>query len=236
MAKEKTLQSEIGGYLSTLLRTHFGKGPTSIYVTIAGLFITVHFRGFLSPMEKILVKQHEEKRVLGTRDLMMNDIKSEIVLDFIKKFGISIKEFYADWNLENETGMFIGVVEEKANGEVLDWPESVDEKEFRDRIIEASYKAEKVPGSTEVYWLSDRTILIRRSEILVQIEKELIKNGFLEELKLAKRPLEHKVLEEVQLETVLKRAISEAFLDWHFDKDLGYIVLLLEPEPHDRKG
>lgn len=53
----------------------------------------------------------------------------------------------------------------------------------------------------------------------------------MEELKIAKRPLEHDVLQEVQLEAVLNRSISETFLDWNFDADLSYIVFILEPPP-----
>lgn len=34
MSKERTFQAEIGGYISTVLRKHSGKGPTSFYVTI----------------------------------------------------------------------------------------------------------------------------------------------------------------------------------------------------------
>lgn len=67
------------------------------------------------------------------------------------------------------------------------------------------------------YW----AILIRRSGILVRIEKELIKNGFVEELKLAKRLLEHVLLKEVRLEHALKRTISEIFLEWEFEEDVN---------------
>ncbi|RLQ84929.1 hypothetical protein [Planomicrobium sp. Y74] len=81
-----------------------------------------------------------------------------------------------------------------------------------------------------IYWLSDRTILIRRSGIMVRIEQKLIKNGFVEELRLAKGPLELQVLEEVNLEDALKRTISEIFLEWNFENDVSYIVLLLEPK------
>ncbi|MGK7379725.1 DUF2294 domain-containing protein [Planococcus sp. 1R117A] len=230
MTKEKTLQSEISSYLSSLLREHFGKGPTSVFVTIAIPFITIHFRGFLSPMEKVLMKQKEEQRILETRDLMMNDLKPEIILSLSKYLAIDVKELYADWDLEKETGLIIGVLDTGLNRETIEWPKEADEKAFQEKINEASKRAEKVPGSTDAFWLSDRTILVRRSKILVQIEKELIRNGFEEQLKLAKRPLEHRVLEEARLETVLKRQISETFLDWNFNEDLGYIVFLLEPK------
>ncbi|MCP2035427.1 uncharacterized protein YbcI [Planomicrobium sp. HSC-17F08] len=228
MAKEKTLESEIGSYFSNLLRTHFGKGPTSVFVTIAEPFITVHFRGFISPMERVLVNQKEQQRILETRDLMMNGLKPDIILELSKHLNSDVNELYADWNLEKETGMIIGVLNKAASESSMPVPEDIDIEEFREKINEASNKAQKVPASTEIYWLSNRTVLVRRSEILVQIEKALINNGFEEELKLAKRPLEHQMLREVGLESVLKCSITETFLDWNFDKDLGFTIFLLE--------
>ncbi|RNF41292.1 DUF2294 domain-containing protein [Planococcus salinus] len=228
MPKERTTQTEIGAYASTLLRKHFGKGPTSVFVTIKKPFVIIHFRGFLAPMEKILLRQNESKRVLETRDLLMNDLKAEIILELWKIAELDIKELYADWNLEKESGVIIGVTSEKISEEALKWPEEVDREAFTEAINEASIKAEKMPEETAAYWLNDRSILVRRSQILVEIEKELIKSGFIEPLKLAKRPLEQKVLKEVQLEAVLKRTISETFVDWNFDSDLGYIVFILD--------
>lgn len=228
MAKEKTLESEIGSYFSTLLRTHFGKGPTSVYVTIAEPFITVHFRGFISPMERVLVNQKEYQRILETRDLMMNGLKPAIMLELSKYLANDVKELYADWNLEKETGMIIGVLNEAVSESAMEVPEDIDLEAFREKINEASNKAQKIPGSTNVYWLSDRTVVVRRSEILVRIEKALIHNGFEEQLKLAKRPLEHQVLQEVDLETALNRSITETFFDWNFEKDLGITIFVLE--------
>ncbi|MDN7242393.1 Na-translocating system protein MpsC family protein [Planococcus sp. N028] len=233
MSKDKTLQAEIGGYISTMLRRHFGKGPTSVYVTINQPFITIHFQGFLSPMEANLIKQNEIKRVLETRDILMNDLRVEIIQGLKQIDRLEVKELYADWNLAKETGLIICVLEDESDEISLPWPDDVDKEAFRKKIEQASDKAEKVPARTETYWLSDRTILVRRTEILIRIEKALIRNGFTEELKIAKRPLEHEVLKEVQLETVLKRKISETFLDWNFDTDLGYVVFLLEPNKQD---
>lgn len=229
MPQKKSLHTDIGSYVSTLLRSNFGKGPTSVFVSIMRPYITIHFRGFLAPMEAILVKQKEFLRVLETRDLMMNDLRSEIILEFWKIAELEVKEIYADWDLENKSGMIIAVLEEESAAETMEWPSEIDQKAFEDEINAASLKAEKVPGKTESFWLNDRTILVKRSEILVRIEKELIQKGFAEELKLAKRPLEHKVMNEVSIEAVLKRSISEMFVDWNFDEDISYSVFLLSP-------
>jgi uncharacterized protein YbcI len=230
MPKEKTVQSEIGSFISTLLRETFGKGPTSVYVAIGRPFITIHLRGFLTPTETVLLKQNEPNRVLKIRDLLMTDLMPEIKLALWKISEFDVKEIYADWNLENKSGMIIAILDEEPAENSLEWPADVNEKAFHKELVHASVKAQKEPGAVEVYWLNDRTILARRVEILVAIEKELIKNGFAEELKLAKRPLERKVLAEVQLEAVVKRKITDTFVEWNFDTDKAYTVFILEPK------
>lgn len=236
MAKEKTIQAQVGGYISTLMRNHFGKGPTSIHVTIEPPFITVHLRGFLAPTEQILMKQQEKRRVLETRDLLMNDLKSDIKLELWKIAELDVQEVYADWDLDKKTGLIIAVLDQKLTDQKLPWPQNVDEKAVYQEIIEASRKAQKTPESTEIYWLTDRTVLIKRSGIFVEIEQELIKGGFTEELKLVKRPLEHRLIAQAKLAAIFKNNILEAFVDWNFEGDKGYMVLLLEakkkqPEP-----
>ncbi|MGI2327259.1 Na-translocating system protein MpsC family protein [Planococcus sp. YIM B11945] len=229
MTNEQTKQAEIGGYVSMLLRNHFGKGPTSVYVIIRPPFLAVHLRGFLAPIEKMLLKRNERNRILKTRDLLMLDLREEIMEELKKIAGLDIKELYADWDLEKETGLLIGGLNAIGQEETNEWPEGVDKEEFTARIKTASGNVQKIPECIETYWLNDRTVLVRRSGILVALEKELIKNGLEEELRLAKRPLENKSLQAVQLEAVLKRRTAETFLAWNFETDLGYTVFILEP-------
>lgn len=239
MATEKTIQTQVGGYISTLMRDHFGKGPTSVYVIIEPPFITVHLRGFLTPTEQILIKQQESRRVMEIRDLLMNDLKADIKLELWKIAEFDVQEVYADWDLDKKTGLIIAVLDQKPTDQKLPWPENVDEKAVYEEIIEASRKAQKTPESTEIYWLTDRTVLIKRSGIFVEIEQELIKGGFIEELKLVKRPLEHRLLAQAKLDAIFENKILETFVDWNFEGDKGYMVLLLEAkkrQPDPEKG
>lgn len=229
MTKEKTVQSEIGGYISTLLRNHFGKGPTSVFVTIKQPFIVIHFRGFIAPMEAVLLKQNEWKRVLETRDLLINELKDDIKESLRRIAKLDVREFYADWNLDKETGLLIGVSDEKVREADFKWPDRINQIDFDEKIAKASEKAEKKPGSLQSFWLNDRTILIKKTKILVGIENALISEGYSEILKLVKRPLERKLLLEAEPEKVLGRNLNEIFLDWNFKEDIGYIVFMLEP-------
>lgn len=228
MSNEKTMHTEVGSYISTLLRDHFGKGPTSVFVTVKPPFVSIHLRGFLAPTEKILLKQQEHRRVLETRDLLMNQLAADIKLDLWKIGKLEIENVYADWNLEDQTGMILAIMVEKSPAKDIKWDSDVHMESIREEVEEASRKAQKTPESTELYWLNNRMLLIERSGIFVGIEKELIRGGFIEELKLVKRPLERRLLLQTRIEEILKQPISEVFLDWNFITDKGYIVLLLE--------
>ena len=229
MSKEKTIQSEIGGYISTLLRNHFGKGPTSVFVTIKKPYIIIHLRGFIAPMETVLLKKQEWKRVLETRDLLINELKGEIEENLRRIANLNIREFYADWNLESEAGMLIGVMPDDVQQEDFEWPNHIDKEALESKVANASEKAERNPGSIESYWLNDRTLLVKRNKILVGIENALIAEGYTEILKLAKRPLERSLLYAAQPEKTLGRPVTEIFLDWNFSDDIGYIVFMMEP-------
>ncbi|AQQ52370.1 DUF2294 domain-containing protein [Planococcus lenghuensis] len=230
MKTSRTIHTEIGAYVSSLLRNSFGKGPTSIYVTISQPFIVIHFRGFITSMEKILLKQNETQRVLETRDLLMNDLRKEIIREFRTIGGLSVEEVYADWNLENRTGVIIGVTDDPADEGVEDWPEDTDRQAFRQKLIRSSIIAEKKADRLQTFWLDHRTILVRRFGILTPIEKALLKKGVTEELRLAKRDLEQEALDDMDLEQDLNQSISEIFLDWNFDADVGYVVFVLNPK------
>lgn len=228
MPQEKTIQTEIGGFVSTLMREHFGKGPTSIFVSIIHPFIAIHLRGCLTATEKILLKRNEVNHVYKIRDLIMEEMVAEIKLGLSGLTECDVKEVYADWNFDKESGIVIAVLEKDITKELEIWPDGIDKEALRKEIINLSTKGQKEPGSTEIYWLNSRILLIKRTEIFVQIEKELIKNGFVEELKLAKRPLEYRLIRQSALEDILKREIIESFVDWNFEEDKGYMALILK--------
>lgn len=226
MKKEKTTEAEVGGYISGLFRAHFGKGPASVFVAIREPFIIIHLREFLAPTEKVLMSQKESVRVQEIRDSLMRDLKEQIKLDLLKSAELEIKEIHADWNLENKTGLLILVLNGEAKEKAQEWPKHIDKKAFYQEVADASKKAQKEPDKTEVFWLNGRTVLIRREGILIEIE--MIRNNFTEQLKLAKRPLEAKLIYNSSLEQLLNRKITEAFTDWDFKDDIGYMVLLIE--------
>lgn len=58
--EKNSVQAEIASYIGKLLRDNFGKGPSSVYVSLKKPFITIHLRDFLAPMERVLLSQGEK--------------------------------------------------------------------------------------------------------------------------------------------------------------------------------
>lgn len=231
MTTDKTIQTEIEDFIASFLQRQFGGSPQSVNVTIRKPFVVIHLTGFLLPGEKVLIKRKETKRVGQTRDLLLNGVKPNLNHELAKITGYDVKEIYADWNFEKESGLLIVVLDTEVDLLSLTFPKDVDKVALHETVIGISKKTQKAPETIESYWLNDSTVLIERLGIMVDIEKELIKNGVIEELRLAKRLLEHRVMEFFQLESVLKQEISELFVDWNFEEDKSYMVFILEPKP-----
>ncbi|MDN7245038.1 hypothetical protein QWY16_16795 [Planococcus shenhongbingii] len=126
----------------------------------------------------------------------MSELTSEIKLNLRGIGEFDVKEIYADWHPENQSGLILAILHEDADCQDFKWPAEIDHEAFDKEVREISIKGQMEPEKTESYWLNNRTIVVERAGIFVQIEKELIKSGFMEQLKLAKRPLEYRLAKE----------------------------------------
>ncbi|WP_054637221.1 Na-translocating system protein MpsC family protein [Thalassobacillus sp. C254] len=72
--------------------------------------------------------------------------------------------------------------------------------------------------------------MIVREGILVPIEKELISLGKEENLKVAKRKLEKRKLNQGRrFELLFNSTIKDIFVDWDFNLDRSIVTLILDP-------
>jgi uncharacterized protein YbcI len=221
---------ELSSYISKILRDHFGKGPESVYVSLGKTFIIFYIRNFLSPTEKVLMNQKQEETVQQTRDLVMHTLIPEIKAYIKIVTGMEIREFYYDWGLHNKSAMFTGICTDSTS---IDYPL---EEEFTGKtglineIINLSAESEKKPEEIYACLLNQRSILVIRNGILVRIEKQLIRQGMREQLKLAKRTLEKGLLHNNNhFERILDTRVIDIFVDWDFELDKSVIVLVTNP-------
>ncbi|WP_281974485.1 Na-translocating system protein MpsC family protein [Halobacillus litoralis] len=224
---KQSVQSEMSSYVGKLLRDHFGKGPSSVFVSLEAPYLTIYLKDFLAPMERVLVGQKNHNKVEETRDLMMRELIPDIKATFRASVGIEVESIYYDWSFPNKSGILIGIVKSDQQSPNL---KSYDPgSTLYEEVEKVSEQAEKAPESINSYLLNDRTLLIVRSGILVAIEKELIDSGYEEPLKISKRRLEKRLLSRASFEKILGKPIEDTFVDWDFQNDRSYIVFLLRP-------
>lgn len=222
------LEKEISGYIGSLLRENFGRGPGNVFCTFTSPFVTVYITNFLSPMEKSLIGNRQSVYVQKTRDLMMETLEDEIKNYIEANTQEKVSEFYYDWNLDGKTGMFLLILENKQD---FNFQPYMNREFIHQEIVDLSIEAEKAPEKTSSKLLNERTLLIIREGILVSIEKELIHLGFSETLKIAKRNLEKRLMSEHKknFEKLLSARITDAFVDWNFEQDKSYTAFILKP-------
>lgn len=222
--------AELSSYISKTLRDSFGKGPESVHVSLGKTFIIVYIRNFLTPTEKVLLNQKQDENVQQTRDLVMHTLIPEIKAYIKIVTGMEIREFYYDWGLHNKSAMFTGICSDSTGIDVPINEEFTGKAELLDEINKLSSESEKKPEEIYACQINHRSIMVIRNGILVRIEKQLIRQGMQEQLKLAKRTLEKGLLHNNNhFEGILKTQIIDIFVDWDFDLDKSVIVLVTNP-------
>lgn len=223
-------QQQIASYVGKLFRDHFGKGPESAVVSIGSKYITVYFRNFLTPSERVLLEQDHEMIVDQMRETLLQTMIPEFASYIEIVTGVKPQEFYYDWSLHNKSGMLIAICPEPIPGGQDVNHDYAGKAEMEQEIVNISHQAQKVPEELVSFEINSRTLLFIRSGILVRIEKELIRLGHSELLKSVKRNLEKSYLHNnSSFEGILKKRVVDAFVDWKFDSDSSVIVLVVNP-------
>jgi len=227
---EKTAQLEMASHTGRLLREAFGKGPQFIHVSIRRPFVVFYMRGLLSPTEKILLEQDQVFTIQQTRDLLMKTLIPEIKAYTSLVAGMNLREFYYDWGLHNHSGVFVGIEADNGDLETIRHEDYVGKEELHQEINNISHQVQKIPEELYSCMINDRTLLVVRNGILIRIEKELIRLGNEERLKLAKRNLEKRHMHNNNhFERILNAKIIDVFADWDFQLDKSIFVFVLHP-------
>ncbi|WP_317450932.1 Na-translocating system protein MpsC family protein [Alkalibacillus aidingensis] len=90
--------NEISSYMSKLLRKSFGRGPKSCQAVMSDQFLVIYVRGFISPMEEVLMEQGQEVQVEKARSAVINHLIDELTGVIQVSLGIELEEPYDDWN------------------------------------------------------------------------------------------------------------------------------------------
>jgi uncharacterized protein YbcI len=224
------LQNEVASHIGRLLRDAFGKGPQSIYASVHHPFIVIYLRNFITPTEKILLKQGQIHSVRHTRDLVMKTLIPEIKAYLLPLTGRELLEFYYDWELHNHSGVFVIRQLEDPRWILESQGMYEGQEEFHRELENISKRVQKRPDQLNSYLINKRTLLVVRNGILIDICKELIRLGDEGNVKDALNNLEKNFLHNnLHLQTLLSTTIEDVFVDWDFRLDRSVIVFILRP-------
>lgn len=220
---------KISSYVSKLLRQKFGRGPEACFASAHGRFLAITVRGFLSPMEEVLLQSDKEHSVDRTRSIIVASMLPEIKGVINVSLGMEATQFYQDWNYSNNAGFILAVFDEELPGDPEQPKVQVDVEAFRDEVNRISGIIQKVPDQTEVYPISAKLILVVRKGILVPIEKALLARGFEPELRSAKDELETRHFQQSSIfEKLLSGTLENVFVDWNFQHDDSVVCFQLK--------
>ncbi|WP_144555251.1 Na-translocating system protein MpsC family protein [Bacillus sp. X1(2014)] len=215
----------ISSYVSKLLRKNFGKGPQTCRTTLSKNHLVTYIRGFLTPMEEILLQQGQNRYVDNIRAVIINHVLSEITGVIKVTLGVDVEKYYHDWNFPNNSGILIFVLEEVI-GQVSQ--AGIDMQRLESEVGRISCLVEKVPDHIHIYPISPSVYLVERSGIFVPIEKALIDKGFEKELRFTKDELEKKYFHrEGRFEDIFNKSIRDIFIDWNFKEDKSLMAFML---------
>ncbi|WP_284643590.1 Na-translocating system protein MpsC family protein [Paenibacillus silviterrae] len=230
-ASAQQAQQLIASYTGKLLRETFGKGPESVYVSLGQTYFTIYLRNFLSPSERVLLDQDHDRIIHQMRDRLMDNIIPEISTYMSIVTGVKPREFYYDWNLNNRSGMIMGMTSEP----FPDTSALCEHYEGREglevEIVKISQQAQKAPEEVYSCEINPRTLIVLRNGILVRIEKEFIRLGHGDMLRTVKRQLEKSYMHNNSaFESLLQKSVIDSFVDWNYQLDKSMMVFVLNPK------
>ncbi|XQY92318.1 Na-translocating system protein MpsC family protein [Metabacillus sp. HB246100] len=216
----------IGSFTSKLLRKNFGKGPQSCQATASEKHLVIYIRGFISPMEEVLIHQGQRNQVERARTVIINHVIEELTGALRARYERDVTETFDDWNFPNNSGMIMFKLDEIIMEGSVTVPASFTRLE--QEVARISQLVQKVPDQIHIYQLSSTIYLVERIGILIPIEKALVRKGFLEELKLTKDELEKEYFHRYgKFDELLNAKVKDIFIDWDFKEDKSYMSFVV---------
>ncbi|MBM6616477.1 Na-translocating system protein MpsC family protein [Bacillus suaedaesalsae] len=220
---------DISSLTSKMLRKNFGRGPESCYAYANMQFLVFYIRGFLSPMEVILLENGNSDNIEISRNIVMTNVLTELKGVLEIEFEQDVKYFYHDWNYHQNRGMITVQFEHSIiEGSCHTLSDSLSNSLVQE-VDRITILVQKKPELTKVYPITPKLYLVKREGILIQIEKALIEKGYEHTLLVTKDELEKSYLHrDGRFEEIFQNPVSDIFVDWDFKRDNSIIAFVLK--------
>ncbi|ADU32422.1 Na-translocating system protein MpsC family protein [Evansella cellulosilytica] len=218
--------TKISSYTSKILRQKFGRGPESCHATISSNYLVLFIRGFISPMEEVLLEKGQDKFVDHTRQVIIGHILEELKGVVQVSLDVEVLEMFHDWNFSNNSGMMTLILDKSV--EKHQHKPSFNLKMLEDEISRITAIVQKTPDKIMTVPLSENIIIVERIGILILIEKALIQKGYQEELKITKDNLEKSYFHrDANFTNIFGTHVLDLFIDWDFKEDKSIMCFII---------
>ncbi|MFD1637718.1 Na-translocating system protein MpsC family protein [Evansella tamaricis] len=219
--------SKISSYTSKMLRQKFGRGPESCRATLGINHLVLYIRGFVSPMEEVLLKTSQTAYVNHARDVIIKHVMEELKGVVQISLDVEVEEYFHDWNFTNNTGMLMLVLNGTTETEQVH--PNFNKQALELEVARITSLVQREPDAIKTYILSENVILVERIGILIPIEKALILKGYSSELLLTKDDLEKSYFHrDANFNTIFTTPVQDLFIDWDFKEDKSMVGFVLK--------
>ncbi|RXT06535.1 Na-translocating system protein MpsC family protein [Ammoniphilus sp. CFH 90114] len=219
---------EISSLTSRMLRKSFGRGPESCQAYLKYRYLVITIRGFLSPMESILLEHGNVDDIDISRGIVMNNVLAQLRGVLELEFQQDVQDFYHDWNYTRNTGVIMIVFEQ----DILpgdNFEPFLEQTPLLDEVNRISEMVQKVPDRTEAYQITPSIYLVLRVGILITLEKALIAKGFQQTLLVTKDDLEKGFFHRSgPFQEIFNQRLSDIFIDWNLNDDNSLMCIVLK--------
>lgn len=112
IAEQGSIEQEITTFVSAFIKKTNGRGPRDVKVKLVDNLMLYFIEGFLSPMEKNILKSPQGKStILEARRLYVDNIKEERVASFEKILDAKVIDHYIGWDLDKDSAVGVVVYE-----------------------------------------------------------------------------------------------------------------------------
>lgn len=219
--------NHISSYTSKLIRRKFGRGPQSCIAALNKNFLVLYIRGFISPMEEVLLQQGQAASVDNARSVIINNLLDELTGVIQYSLDIEVEDHYHDWNFPNNSGVIMITLKKDAHKGKLNT--DIVCNELESEVARLSALVQKAPEVINVYPVAENIFLVERSGILIPIEKALIRKGYIKELRITKDELEKSYFHrDGRFERIFNKKVQDIFIDWNLKEDKSMICFILK--------
>jgi uncharacterized protein YbcI len=229
MIKTNGIQEDLvffSSLLSKRLKQKFGKGPETCFASSKDDLLSIHIKKFKTAAEEVLVEKDDLKLAIQFRSSILNAILDDFMEEVKENYQLEIESAFHDWNYTSDSGIILFKIREHKSKEI-DF--HIENNKIIKTLQSVTSNIHKVPTHCRLVRLNVNLYLIECSEIMLDIEKVLYKNGYEDILIDRSNAIKKSYAQNIHLfESAFERMVESLFIMWDYENDKGLIVFNLQ--------